>query len=211
MYNGIHSNPMIKFNQFMKHKGHLQRLYLSKSIIDNKSPIIPSFLQKGIRNKGTEIERRFKINNDNNVLLNKLINIEHRKPKYKPYSRIPNKCPAFERKDEIQIKNFKNIINENYSFYKILKRSKSTFDSSKIEEDYLNSRYYKYNICKNKSTLNPNILFATYRQFDKNIKNALRKKCINKNINMNKIKNHNKRYESNIEDNINQRLPYINI
>ena len=45
MYNEIHSNPMNKFNQFMKHKGHLQRLYLSKSVINNKCPIIPSFFK----------------------------------------------------------------------------------------------------------------------------------------------------------------------
>ena len=183
MYNEIHSNPMNKFNQFMKHKGHLQRLYLSKSVINNKCPIIPSFFKNGKKNKGTEIETRFKRTSENNALLKKLINISYTKSKYSPYMNIPTKCPAFERKDKIQIKKFKNITNENYSFYKILKRSKSSFNNLKLEEDYLNSRYYKNNICKNKATLNPNLIFATYRQFYNNVKNIIRKKNINRTLN----------------------------
>ena len=61
MYYSKDNNPMNKFNQYMKYKGHLERLYLSRSLINNKCPIIPSFLKRGLINKGLEIENSFKV------------------------------------------------------------------------------------------------------------------------------------------------------
>ena len=183
MLNEKANNPMNKFNQYLKHKGHLERIYLSKSIINNKCPKIPSFIKKGLINKGIENEKKFRIKNDNNVMYKKLIYVVNSKSKYNHLLNIPSKCPAFERKDKIQIKRFKNIIKENNLFYKILKRSRSTYDNIKIEEDYMNSRYYKNNICKNNSMSNPNINFVNYRQFSINLKNILKDKIFNRTIN----------------------------
>ena len=175
--------PMNKFNQYLNHKGHLERIYLSKSLINNKCPKIPSFIKKGIRNKGLENEKKYVIKKDNNVMFKKLINVVNSKSKYSLLSNIPSKCPAFERKDKIQIKRFKNILKENNLFYKILKRTRSTYDNAKNEEDYLNSRYYKNNICRNNSMSNSNINFVNYRQFSINVKNTLKDKIFNRTIN----------------------------
>ena len=183
MLNEKANNPMNKFNQYLKHRGHLERIYLSKSLINNKCPKIPSFIKKGLINKGIENEKKFRIKNDNNVMYKKLIYVVNSKSKYNHLLNIPSKCPAFERKDKIQIKRFKNIIKENNLFYKILKRSRSTYDNIKIEEDYMNSRYYKNNICKNNSMSNPNINFVNYRQFSINLKNILKDKIFNRTIN----------------------------
>ena len=184
MYNRKESNAMNKYNEYMKHKGHLERLYLSKSLINNKCPMVPSFFKKEIKNKRIEVEYNYKINQENHNFYKKLIQVVKTNSKYGSLLKIPSKCPAFERKDKIQIKKFKNIINENLLFYKILKRSKSTLDNTKKEKDFLNSRYYKNNISNNRSISNPNIKFATYRQFTNNIKKNLKRKLyINKSIN----------------------------
>ena len=180
MLNEKANKPMNQFNQYLKHKGHLERIYLSKSLINNKCPIVPSFFQKGLKNKGKELENKFKITNDNKVLFKKIINTANSKSKYNQIFNTPSKCPAFERKDKIQIRRFKNIINENYLFYKILRKTKSTLDNSKNEEDYLHSRYYKYNICNNNSYSNPNLDFATYRQFHRNVKITFKDRLFNK-------------------------------
>ena len=186
MYNDKEHYPMKKFNEYVKHKGHLERLYLSKSLINNKCPKIPSIFKKDIKNRNKGNENKLQINKDNQNFYKKLVHIVNANSKYNSIKNIPSKCPAFERKDKIQIKRYKSIINENYLFYKILTKTKSTLDIVKNEKDYLNSRYYKYNICKNKSSSNPNIIFATYNQFNKNIKNAFKNKLLfNKTINYN--------------------------
>ena len=198
MLNEKANKPMNKFNQYLKHKGHLERLYLSKSLINNKCPMIPSFFKKGLKNKGNEIETQYKINNDNKMLLKKIINTVNSKSKYNKLNNIPSKCPAFERKDIIQVRKFKNIVDENYLFYKILRRTKSTLDNSKNEEDFFHSRYYKYNICRNNSISNPNLFFSSYRQFSKKVTITLKKQLFNRTVNnsCNKLnKNESKRYK----------------
>ena len=165
MLNEKANKPMNQFNQYLKHKGHLERIYLSKSLINNKCPIVPSFFQKGLKNKEKELENKFKITNDNKVLFKKIINTANSKSKYNQIFNTPSKCPAFERKDKIQIRRFKNIINENYLFYKILRKTKSTLDNSKNEEDYLHSR---------------NLDFANYRQFHRNVKITFKDRLFNK-------------------------------
>ena len=172
MYKAIDNNPMNKFNKFINHKGHIERLYTSKSVIKNKSPLIPSFILKGIKPKG--LEKKFKISYENENLFKKLVEIFKTNSKYNRLKIKPAKCPAFERKGYFQIKKIKDIIHENNSFYKVLKRSKSTMNYSKIENDFLNSRYYKKNISKNNVVHNPNLLFATYQEFNKNLKNRMK-------------------------------------
>ena len=178
------NKPMNIFNQYLKHKGHLERLYLSKSLINDKCPMIPSFFKKGLKNKGNEIENQFKITNDNKVLFKKITNTMNSKSKYNKLLNFPSKCPAFEKKDMIQIKRYKNIIDENHLFYKILRRTKSTLGNSKNEEDFFHSRYYKYNICRNNSISNPNLYFSDYKQFSKKVKISLKEQLFNKNINI---------------------------
>ena len=174
-----YNNPMNRFNQYLKHKGHLERLYLSKSLINDKFPIIPSFFKNGVKNRGTILENKYKITNEHKSLFKRLKDVVNKQSKYSHSMNIPSKCPAFERKDKIQIKRFKNIIRENNSFYKILTRVKSSVDNTKNEEDYLHSRYLKKNIIKNNIS-NPNLNFPKYRQYSKNMNHILREKSFNR-------------------------------
>jgi len=203
MYYSKDNNPMNKFNQYMKYKGHLERLYLSRSLINNKCPIIPSFLKRGLINKGLEIEKSFKVNNENNILYKHLMHILTSNSKYNPLLNIPAKCPAFQRKDKIQLKKYNSIIQENHSFYKILKKSKSTLDNTKIEKDFFNSRYYKNNISKNRVTSNPNLMFVTFKKFSNNCNEYIKHKYFNRTINnfdnikKKNLTNHNKNIKIN--------------
>lgn len=177
MYKSYDNNPMNKFNEFMKYKGHLERLYLSKSIINNKCPIIPSFFRK--KRKDIENENNLKLYSENHSLLNRIIRIVRAGSKYSPSKCVTTKCPAFERKDKILLKKIKNINEKNQTFYKAIKKSKSTLDINKSERDYFNSRYYKNNICKNKSTSNPNLKFVTFQEFNKKCNKIIKQKIIN--------------------------------
>ena len=106
------------------------------------------------------------------------------------------------------MRKFRNIIDENYLFYKILRRTKSTLDNSKNEEDFFHSRYYKYNICRNNSISNPNLYFSNYRQFSKKVKITLKEQLFNRTLNNSYKrlnKNENQRYKI-ILSGVNQRL-----
>ena len=123
--------------------------------------------------------------------------------KYNPLLNIPAKCPAFQRKDKIQLKKYNSIIQENHSFYKILKKSKSTLNNSKIEKDFFNSRYYKNNISKNRVTSNPNLMFVTFKKFNNNCNEYIKHKYFNRtvnnfdNIKKKNLTNHNKNIKIN--------------
>lgn len=187
MYYDKDNNPMNKFNQFEKYKGHIIRIALSKPIIDNKQPLIPSFFKNGVYNRGTKSEQKLKLRLENDNLFKRLVHAAKKNSQYSSLN-IPSKCPAFERKERIQLKKYRDIIERNHSFYKILKKSKSTFDVNKSEEDYFRTRYYKNNISKNRVINNPNLMFVSYRQFYKNIQNSINEKEKNNSLKNNKNK-----------------------
>ena len=167
---GQENSQVNKFNLLMNHKGHLERLILSKSTLNNKRPLTPSFLKKRKKNV-MDKEKQLIIKQDNNVMYKKLYSILCHRSKYNSLENIPSKCPAFIKNQKLYLINQKKIKKENEHFGKILYRSKSTYNSNKINDDFVFNQYLKANISQSKVQKNPNLRYITFDQFRKRIYN----------------------------------------
>ena len=185
---GQEGSQVNKFNLLMVHKGHLERLILTKSTINNKRPLTPSFFKKRKKN-GIEREKELIIKQDNNVMYKKLYSISCHKSKCSSVENIPRKCPAFIKNKKRYIINQKKINKENELFGKILYRSKSTYSSNKIDESFFYNQYLKSNISQSKIHKNPNLKYITFGQFRKKIVNNMKNNSFYNNSNNSLISN----------------------
>jgi hypothetical protein len=151
------------------HKVHLERLLQAKTHIENKGPETPYFMKKQLSKKETHRVKEKKRCYENAILFSRLYQINN---SLSPYSRsnTPVYCPAFDKKrhnfDKIEKKKeitklnqflFKRFLNEK-SFYPV----KQLLDTNDYE-------IYLKSIIKRQHKANPNINFATFSQFKKNI------------------------------------------
>lgn len=190
MWNNIPpaNSNLNKFECFMAHKGHLERLAQIKKVINTKKPITPSFYKKGLKNKGINREKEKKILYENKIIYDRMHEI---RKKYSPYSaclNIPSHCPAYELLKYHRLKKDSVIELENNKLYRRFTFVRPTLNIDKLNKDYQYNKYLEYNISKNRNRVNPNLDFIEFEKFDKKLRNLnsafeTNKKRLNLNLN----------------------------
>jgi hypothetical protein len=172
MWNNItHGNTnMNKFERFMEHKGHLERLAQTKKVINTKNPLIPSFISKKMINPGSRMDRKLKINYENHIIYNRMHDISSKKSPYSACMNVPLKCPAYELITHHRLKKKCVILTENNKLYKRFTLAKPTYTTQQLAKEYEYSKYLQKNISENKNRTNPNLEFVTFSNFNKKIR-----------------------------------------
>ena len=206
------------------HRIHLEKLLNAKSYIQNKGPDIPFFLKYNISNNELRRYKDRKRCYENAVIFSRLLDINNSISDYSKTYR-PSYCAAFDKKkyDFDKTERIRNISRENISLYSRLIKEKTHYPIKK----FLNSSNYAIHlkdIIKRQRSDNPNINFASFSQFKKNIirdkkmnrSNSARMlrssyiKKINKNLNessdMNIINNYSYKRINSKKNNINNAI-----
>ena len=173
MWNNIPpaNSNLNKFECFMAHKGHLERLAQIKKVINTKKPITPSFYKKNLKNKGINREKEIKIRYENKIIYDRMHEI---RKKFSPYSaclNIPSHCPAYELLAHHRLKKDSMVEKENNKLYRRFTFARPTLNIDKLNKDYQYNKYLEYNISKNKNRVNPNLDFIEFEKFDKKLRN----------------------------------------
>lgn len=179
------------------HRVHLENLLHAKSYINNKGKETPYFIKYKLSRRKFLRDQESKINYENSIIFSRLVEISK---SISPYSSTyrPMYCASFDRKKYTFNKSEKEreISKDNLNLFKRLIQEKSFYTTKNILKSNDFELYLK-EIIKRQRTDNPNIKFATFYQFKKNLaKNYKLKKsystgmlipaCFNKNN-----KNHN--------------------
>ena len=150
------------------HKIHLERLLHAKTHIENKGPETPYFMKNKLSKKEIMRVKEKKRCYENNIIFSRLLAINNT---FSPYSKInkPQYCPALDKIrhnfDKIERQN--DIYKNNQLLFKKLLKEKSFYPRENYFNLYDYENYLKNNI--KKKIDNPNLKFATFNQFKKNI------------------------------------------
>jgi hypothetical protein len=156
-------------DELFVHKVHLERLLHAKTHIQNKGPDIPYFMKNKLSKKETMRVKERKRCYENSIIFSRLLEINKA---CSPYSKTntPLYCPAFDKKkhnfDKIEKQNELNKHNE-FLFNRFVKE-KSFYPTQHLLDINDFENYLRGNI-KRQHIANPNIRFATFSQFKKNI------------------------------------------
>lgn len=151
------------------HKVHLENLLHAKSYINNKGRETPYFIKFKLSKRKSIRDQERKINYENSILFSRLVEINK---SISPYSSTyrPDYCASFDRKKYTFIASEKKreISRQNLSIFRRLIQEKSFYTTKNIlkaNETEMNLK----KIIKRQRTDNPNINFATFYQFKKNL------------------------------------------
>lgn len=166
-----HGNTnMNRFERLMEHKGHLERLALTKTGINTKTPLTPSFIAKRYIDKGIRMERNMKIKYENKVIFNRMYDIQKHTSPYSACKNIPSKCPAYELFSYHRLKKWDDINFENNKLRKRFTYAKPTYSNQKQLQEYKYTQYLENNISQNRNRINPNLDFVSFEKFENNLK-----------------------------------------
>lgn len=158
-----------KFDTFKTHKEHIERLYQTKSTIDNKAPKTPKFFQERAKKGAMELKRNRKIEYENRVLITKMKEIDYKPSPYSVSEVKPFECLAFNR----SISGY-NVSRKKRDIEKMNKKlqtrfikTKTCYPTSEFLKDHRYNQYLESNLSENR--VNPYINYATFSQFKKNL------------------------------------------
>jgi hypothetical protein len=199
------------------HRVHLERLLHAKTHIKNKGPEIPYFMKNNLSKKELMRVNERKRCYENALIFSRLLEINN---SISPYSKTirPIYCPCFDKKkyDFNKTEKRKNLYKQNSFIFTRLIHEKSYYPTNRFLNTN-NFEIYLKDIIKRQRSDNPNINFATFKQFKKNIKKSYKLKksysaemlepaCLNSKRGMNETdifsRNNNLNYgqTSNLED-----------
>ena len=199
------------------HRVHLERLLHAKTHIKNKGPEIPYFMKNNLSKKELMRVNERKRCYENALIFSRLLEINN---SISPYSKTirPIYCPCFDKKkyDFNKTEKKKNLYKQNSFIFTRLIHEKSYYPTNRFLNTN-NFEIYLKDIIKRQRSDNPNINFATFKQFKKNIKKSYKLKksysaemlepaCLNSKRGMNETdifsRNNNLNYgqTSNLED-----------
>ena len=211
------------------HKVHLENLLHAKSYINNKGRETPYFIKYKLSKRKSLRDQERKINYENSIIFSRLVEINK---SISPYSSTyrPDYCASFDRKKYTFVASEKKreISQQNLTIFRRLIQEKSFYTTKNFLKANETEMHLK-KIIKRQRTDNPNINFATFYQFKKNLTKHYNLKksystgmfvpagLTNKNIcgiipiqvSRNTINNKNHYQTSNQNDNINN-FKYIN-
>lgn len=161
------------------HRVHLERLLHSKTHIKNKGPEMPYFMKNNLSKKELIRVKERKRCYENALIFSRLLEINR---SISPYSKTyrPVYCPSFDRKkyDFDKTERRRDLHKENTNLFSRLIHERSFYPTSRLlkENDY---EIYLKEIIKRQRNDNPNINFATFSQFKKNIRRSYKLKKSN--------------------------------
>lgn len=174
MWNLLYSNKTCNSkNRFRDHKEHIDRIHLAKPMIDTSEPSKPKFFSNGAKKKVMKHETDRKITYENELLYSKMKELHNKPSPYSQSQNVPIRCPAFDHK-AVQYRDKRKYLDIYEANQKLRKRflsAKPTYKTSEYIKDFKHSNVYKENIC-NKDN-NPNLGYATYKQFKKKLTIAI--------------------------------------
>jgi hypothetical protein len=151
------------------HRVHLENLLHAKSYINNKGKETPYFIKYKLSRRKFLRDQESKINYENSIIFSRLVEINK---SISPYSSTyrPIYCASFDRKKYTYNESEKRreIFKDNLNLFKRLVHEKSFYITKKILKSNDFELYLK-EIIKRQRTDNPNIKFATFYQFKKNL------------------------------------------
>ena len=99
--------------RFRDHRTHVNKLLVTKSWLDTKTPYKPGFLNCKAGKVQSNINSNIKINYENSNLLGKITSIERHYSTYHPKRIIVKECPAYNKTDFVKATRQKSIDREN--------------------------------------------------------------------------------------------------
>ncbi len=165
-------------DKFFVHKVHLERLLHAKTHIENKGPEIPYFMKNKLSKKEILRVKEKKRCYENSIIFSRLLAINNSLSPYSKSNR-PIYCPAFDKKlhDFDKIEKRKAIIKHNQFLFNRLINEKTFYPVRRFFEVNNYEIYLRGNI-KRQHFDNPNLRFATFNQFKRNIiRNYKLKRC----------------------------------
>ena len=158
------------------HRVHLERLLHAKTHIKNKGPEIPYFMKNNLSKKELLRVKERKRCYENALIFSRLLEINN---SISPYSKTirPIYCPSFDKKkyDFNKTEKRRNLYKQNSFIFSRLIHEKSYYPTSRLLNTN-NFEIYLKDIIKRQRSDNPNINFATFKQFKKNIKKSYKLK-----------------------------------
>lgn len=158
------------------HRVHLERLLHAKTHIKNKGPEIPYFMKNNLSKKELMRVNERKRCYENALIFSRLLEINN---SISPYSKTirPIYCPCFDKKkyDFNKTEKRKNLYKQNSFIFTRLIHEKSYYPTNRLLNTN-NFEIYLKDIIKRQRSDNPNINFATFKQFKKNIKKSYKLK-----------------------------------
>ena len=170
MWNFRKNNLIINdFDNFFVHKVHLERLLNTKTHIKNKGPDLPYFMKYKLSLKEFLRARERKREYEDAILFSRLVHIDSSLSNYSKENK-PIYCPAFDKKrfTFYKMEKIKDIKRQNKNLFSRLVKQKSHYPTKL----YLDLNSYESHIrgnIKRQRNDNPNINYATFKQFKKNI------------------------------------------
>ena len=162
-----------KDNLFV-HRIHLEKLLRAKPHVQNKGPEMPYFMKNKLSIKHFLRSNEQKRFYENAVIFSRLLKIDNSISDYGPENK-PIYCAAFDRKkyNFDKTERMRNTQRENSQLFTRLIKQKTYYPI----QDLLNANYFekrlKKHLLKQKFD-NPNINFATFSQFKKNLVKKLK-------------------------------------
>ena len=185
MFNNIHtSNFLNSKSELNIHKIQLERLLKINSQINNSNKISLKFIEKKYSQKFKKKEENEKINYENSILFNRMLNLVKKPSPYNLNINKPIYCAAFDNKNSSYKKSqsIEKIKKKNQFLYNRFLNVKSYYNTKKILKENDFNRYLENNFKKLYRKIH-NINFCTFKKFKENVKNE--------------IKNNNKSFNNN--------------
>ena len=155
------------------HRVHLERLLHAKPHVKNKGPETPYFMKNQLSKKELLRSKERKRCYENALIFSRLLEINR---SISPYSKTfrPLYCASFDRKkyNFNKTEKIKEISKENSVLFHKLINEKPHYKTKNILKSNDYETYLKEIIIKRHRNDNPNIKFATFSQFKKNIEKS---------------------------------------
>ena len=157
-----------KDNLFV-HKVHLERLLYAKPHIQNKGPEIPYFMKYKLSQKELLKVKERKRCYENGIIFSRLLEIDKSASPYSVKNQ-PAYCPAFDKKKHYfdKLEKLRDLTKENQFLYSRLVSERSYYPS-KLHFNINDFEIYLRNNIKRTRMDNPNIKFATFTEFRRNL------------------------------------------
>lgn len=174
MWNLVYANRTCnKWNKFREHKEHIERLANTRHIIDDSEPKKPKFFDIRAKKEVMKRETNDKINYENTVLYNKMYELSVKPSPYSKSQNIPAYCPAFDKTKSgyKEYRKHMDIYKTNKKLRKRFQSAKPTYSTRQLLKENNYNKYLQKNISNKKN--NPNLDYATFSQFKKNLTIAI--------------------------------------
>ena len=152
-------------------KIHLEKLFNTKSSINNNGPTTPTFLKRKLYLKELIRSKDRKISIGNNIMYKKLNSVANCASPYSKYKSIPKYYSAFykSKNNFSKMQREKTISLENRSFYNRFAKNKSSYPIIDFYKKSIYEDYIRHNISRTKYLPKVTLKLCTFKEFKSNL------------------------------------------